>query len=154
DLMALASRQMIAYHQSLDPHADAVFSVSWAGESRSKNWFDTARELTERWIHQQQIRVAVDRPGLMSRELFFPVLDTFMRALPLVFGVLPAPAGALAQFNISGASGGSWFLYRDENSWRLMANRPERGFVTRLFHKTSPGASSPRGSIGSRQSNI
>src|SRR5262249_9675682 len=89
DLMALASRQMIAYHQSLDPHADAVFSVSWAGESRSKNWFDTARELTERWIHQQQIRVAVDRPGLMSRELFFPVLDTFMRALPFVFRNVP-----------------------------------------------------------------
>ena len=121
DLMGLASQQMIAYHQSLDPFAEAAFSVSWAGESSSKNWFDTARELTERWIHQQQIRIAVERPGIMTRELFHPVLDTFMRALPFTFRTIPAPDGVMAQFNISGESGGSWFLFRDGPDWRLIA---------------------------------
>jgi hypothetical protein len=38
--------------------------VSWAGEEQSPMWFDVARELTERWHHQQQIRDAVGRPPL------------------------------------------------------------------------------------------
>src|SRR5919204_3439565 len=49
ELMAVASKQTVAYHQSLDPFAEAHFPVTWAGESRSQNWFDTASELTERW---------------------------------------------------------------------------------------------------------
>ena len=56
-----------------------MFPVSWAGEEESANWFDTAREFTERWHHQQQIRLAVDKPGIMTREFYFPVLDCFMR---------------------------------------------------------------------------
>jgi len=51
-LMEEASRQSAEYHQSLDPFAPAAFAVSWAGETTSPNWFDTAREFTERWHHQ------------------------------------------------------------------------------------------------------
>jgi Mycothiol maleylpyruvate isomerase N-terminal domain len=46
------------YLTSLDPMAPARWSVSWAGERRSANWFDIARERTERWHHQQQIRLS------------------------------------------------------------------------------------------------
>ena len=84
-LMELASRESVAYHQSLDPFAPAKFGVSWAGEESSLNWFDTARELTERWHHQQQIRLAVNRPGILTQELYHPVLDCFMRALPYTY---------------------------------------------------------------------
>ena len=42
----------------------APFPVSWAGESVSLNWFHMAREYTERWHHQQQIRDAVNKPAL------------------------------------------------------------------------------------------
>jgi len=59
--------------------------VSWAGEEESANWFDTAREFTERWHHQQQIRLAVNKPGIVTREFYFPVLDCFMRALPYAY---------------------------------------------------------------------
>ena len=59
-----------------------MFPVSWAGEQESANWFDIAREFTERWHHQQQIRLAVEKPGIMTREFYYPVLDCFMRALP------------------------------------------------------------------------
>jgi hypothetical protein len=48
-LMEFASRESAAYHLSLDPFATAAFPVSWAGERQSLNWFDTAREFTERW---------------------------------------------------------------------------------------------------------
>ena len=84
-MMEVASRESAEFHQSLDPMADAVFSVSWAGDEKSPNWFDTARELTERWHHQQQIRLATSKPGIMTRELYFPVLDCFMRALPFKY---------------------------------------------------------------------
>ncbi len=84
-MMEIASRESAEFHQSLDPMADAVFSVSWAGDEKSPNWFDTARELTERWHHQQQIRLATNKPGIMTRELYFPVLDCFMRALPFKY---------------------------------------------------------------------
>src|SRR5215472_342695 len=83
--MEVASRESAEYHQALDPFAPAMFAVSWAGEEQSPNWFDTAREFTERWHHQQQIRLAVNRPGIMTREFYFPVLDCFLRALPFTY---------------------------------------------------------------------
>jgi len=120
--MESASRECAEYLQSLDPFAPAMFSVSWAGEEVSANWFDAARELTERWHHQQQIRLAVEKPGIMTRELYFPVLDCFMRALPYAYSSLPGKHGALAQFNISGDCGGSWYLLHDAERWRLVSS--------------------------------
>jgi uncharacterized protein (TIGR03083 family) len=120
--MEAASRESADYHQALDPFGVAIFPVSWAGEEESANWFDTAREFTERWHHQQQIRLTVDNPGIMTREFYFPVLDCFMRALPHSYRSVPAKSGALAQFNISGECGGSWYLLRDGGAWRLIAS--------------------------------
>ena len=120
--MEAASRESAEYHQALDPFGTAMFPVSWAGEEQSTNWFDTAREFTERWHHQQQIRVAVNKPGIMTREFYFPVLDCFMRALPYAYRSVAAHAGSLAQFNIMGECGGSWYLYRDGEAWSLIAS--------------------------------
>src|SRR5262245_35133472 len=50
--MEQSSREAAEYYASLDPTGPAKFSVSWAGESKSLNWFDVARDLTERWHHQ------------------------------------------------------------------------------------------------------
>jgi hypothetical protein len=44
------------------------FSVARAGEEASLNWFNIAREYSERSLHQQQIREAVGAPGLTGRE--------------------------------------------------------------------------------------
>jgi uncharacterized protein (TIGR03083 family) len=119
-LMELASRQSADYYISLDPFSPAPFSVSWAGEAVSLNWFDIAREFTERWHHQQQIRLAVGMPGIETRELYHPVLDCFLRALPYTYRSVPAETGTVLQFEISGDCGGTWWLYRDGNSWRLV----------------------------------
>ena len=119
--METASRESAEYHRALDPFGRAMFPVSWAGEEESTNWFDTAREFTERWHHQQQIRVAVDKPGIMTREYYFPVLDCFMRALPYAYRDVSAKSGSLAQFNISGECGGSWYLFREREAWKLIA---------------------------------
>ncbi len=119
DLMEVASRQSCQFHQSLDPFAEAAFPVSWAGEAVSKNWFDTAREYTERWHHQQQIRLATNRPGIMTPELYHPVLDCFLRALPHAFRNLKADPGTVLQVEIAGECGGSWWLLRHAEHWLL-----------------------------------
>ena len=68
--------------------------VSWAmaGEP-APAWLDVARELVERWVHQQQIRLATNRPTLTDPHLARLVLDTMMRALPATFQGIDAPAG-------------------------------------------------------------
>jgi len=119
-LMETASRESCAFHQSLDPYARASFSVSWAGESESQNWFDTARELTERWHHQQQIREAVAKPGIMTPRLYHPVLDCFMRALPHTYRDLRVEPCSFLEVIVAGDCGGNWYLYREEDRWKLI----------------------------------
>ena len=118
-LIEWGSRESASFHQSLDPFADAVFPVSWAGETRSANWFDTAREYTERWHHQQQIRLAVGKPGIMTPGLYHPVLDCFMRALPHTYRSVPGEPGASVGFDILGAAGGRWSLVYSDDRWHL-----------------------------------
>ena len=117
EIMETACRQSADFHESLDPFAPAVFNVSWAGESASLNWFDTARELTERWHHQQQIRFATNRPGIMTPELYHPVLDCFVRGLPYAFRDVEPPFGTTVQLEIAGDCGGTWLLKRRDSGW-------------------------------------
>jgi len=117
DLMKMACEQSALFHESLDPFARAAFAVSWAGEENSLNWFDTARELTERWHHQQQIRLATNRPGIMVPSLYHPVLDCFLRGLPYLYRDVVAPAGTVILVEVSGECGGRWLLSRDEAKW-------------------------------------
>ena len=120
DMMKMACEQSAGFHESLDPFAPAAFGVSWAGEAKSLNWFDTARELTERWHHQQQIRVATNRPGIMTPELYHPVLDCFLRGLPHLYRDTEAPSGTVLLVEIAGECGGQWFLLRESGRWELV----------------------------------
>jgi len=124
DMMKLACEQSASFHESLDPFAPAAFGVSWAGETRSPNWFDTARELTERWHHQQQIRVATDRPGIMTPELYHPVLDCFLRGLPHLYRDTDAASGTVVLIEIAGDCGGHWFLAKQSVKWELVRQGP------------------------------
>ena len=119
-LMSLACRESAAFHESLDPFAPATFNVSWAGQEQSLNWFDTARELTERWHHQQQIRHATCRPGLLIPELYRPVLDCFMRGLPHAYRQVDARPGTVVQAEVSGDCGGAWQIRRAGVGWVLV----------------------------------
>ena len=117
DMMRVVCEQSARFHESLDPFAPATFAVTWAGEETSLNWFDTARELTERWHHQQQIRLATNRPGIMTPELYYPVLDCFVRALPYLYRDVDATVGTSLLLEISGECGGRWLLSRGSTQW-------------------------------------
>jgi uncharacterized protein (TIGR03083 family) len=120
DIMKMACEQNATFHESLDPFAPAAFNVSWAGEEFSLNWFDTARELTERWHHQQQIRLATNRPGIMTPDLYHPVLDCFVRGLPHLYRDVEAPSGTILLLEISGDCGGQWFLSKAPTKWEFV----------------------------------
>ena len=118
-LTATVTPQLAAYLEMLDPMAPASFAVSWAGETESQNWFDVAREFTERWHHQQQVRLATNRPGILTPQLYAPVLETFMRVLPHTYRHVDASDGTVCEFIVPGECGGSWSLSRRHNVWQL-----------------------------------
>jgi uncharacterized protein (TIGR03083 family) len=125
DLLAFTGPQLAEYFASLDPFTVGT-PVSWAGPQPAPNWLDVAREYTEQWHHQQQIRDATKRRGLYEKRLFAPVLDTFVRALPHTFRNVDAKEGASVQLTISGVGGGQWILRRDAGGWELLIGRSSR----------------------------
>jgi uncharacterized protein (TIGR03083 family) len=116
--LALTGAELYQYLQSLDPFALGG-PVSWAGPDSAPVWLDIAREYTERWLHQQHIRDAVNRPGLKEPQFFAPILQTFVHALPRTFRSVQTPDGTSIHLHISGASGGAWLLQREQSTWLL-----------------------------------
>jgi len=118
DLLKFTGEQVCEYFKSLDPFAMGG-PVDWAGAGPAPVWLDLAREYTERWHHQQQIRDAAGKPGLKEPKFFAPVLDAFVRALPHTYKNIDADDGTLVGLTISGDSGGRWCLLRENDAWTL-----------------------------------
>jgi uncharacterized protein (TIGR03083 family) len=118
DLLRLTGEQISNYFQTLDPYALGVV-VDWAGPDPAPVWLDLTREYTERWHHQQHIRDAVGKPGLLEPRYLVPALDTFIRALPQTYRAIGADEGTLVGLTVAGESGGQWFLRRERGEWRL-----------------------------------
>ncbi len=118
DLLALTGQQFYDYVQSLDQMATGGV-VSWAGPDPAPMWLDIAREYTERWVHQQQIRDAVKKPGLKEKRFFHPVLDTFVRALPHTYKDIPVADTTVLEFVVTGEAGDAWYLVGEANRWSL-----------------------------------
>jgi len=121
ELLAHTGPLVEAYFVSLDPF-EIGQPVNWAGPEPAPVWLDIAREFTERWHHQQQIRDATGRPALYDRYFLAPVFDTFARALPYNFRDIVAVNRTVIKLDITGDAGGSWFLQRDQSTWELLAD--------------------------------
>ena len=130
EMLEATGRDYHATLAALDPWADSVFSVAWAGEEISKNWFHIAREYSEKWIHQQQIRDALGRSGILTRELFYPFIDTFMCALPQTYKYVEAVVGTSVLVRITGELGGEWHINRTEEGWVLRHTTRVQPLVT------------------------
>ncbi len=118
DLLRFTGEQVSRLYVPLDPNS-AGPEVSWAGTGPAPMWLHVAREYTERWHHQQQIREAVGQRLLTGRRMFHPVLATFVHALPRTYLDIPAPNGTAITLTIAGDAGGAWSLVRDQDSWTL-----------------------------------
>jgi hypothetical protein len=94
-------------------------AVSWAGPDPAPVWLDIARGYTERWMHQQQIRDAVNKPGLRERRFFHPVLDIFVRAQPHTYRDIPVINVIALKFVVFGGAGDEWYQVGEANRWSL-----------------------------------
>jgi uncharacterized protein (TIGR03083 family) len=123
DLLRFTGPQVAEHVNRLDPASPSRFSVAWAGEDVSANWFDVARDYTERWHHQQQIRDAVGAHPITDARLLSPVIETFMRALPYRYREVQANDGEAVLVSIEGGAGGQWVLVRTPANWHLEKGR-------------------------------
>ncbi len=130
-----SGREYHRYLSTLDPEAKALFSVAWAGETESKNWFHIAREYTEKWHHQMQIREAVGAPLLLSAEWYAPVLQTFMSALPHTYRDIAAAEGTLVNVLIDGEAGGQWVIEKHASGWSFCQRVAARAATLRISHQ-------------------
>ena len=120
DLMERADAELAELFASLDPHGPAIFPVSWAGERKSENWFDVARDYTEKWHHTEQIFEATGRSStIMTRRLYHPCLDTLLRSLPHAFRSVDAAEGTAVLVDVTGEAGDQWFLEHRRDGWQL-----------------------------------
>lgn len=127
ELLTGSGKQYCDYITKLNPFDKALFSVDWAGEQESKMWFHVAREYTEKWHHQQQIRLAVGKESeLYTKEFYWPHLETSMRALPHHYRNVTGTDGDMIQFMITGEGGGTWNLYHENNQWVLVKENADQ----------------------------
>lgn len=131
DLLELTGKQYYEHLKTLDPFGKALFSVAWAGEEVSETWFHIAREYTEKWHHQQQIRYALGQEvELYQQELYFPYLDTSMRALPHHYRSVAGNPGDQIAFEVTGEGGGRWNLFYRNESWTLGTDTGDAALCT------------------------
>ncbi|GAA3687886.1 maleylpyruvate isomerase family mycothiol-dependent enzyme [Nonomuraea antimicrobica] len=126
ELLEHLGHRLDALWASRELEAPADLNVSWAAtDVASPAWLDIGREYTEFWVHQQQVRDAVARPGATEPALLAPVLDLFARALPQSLRGHDRPEGTVAELEVLGAAGGRWSAARQEGRWHMAAPGPE-----------------------------
>lgn len=118
ELLLVSGQDIADWFARVDPYAIGG-AVQWAGPEPAPTWLDTAREYTERWVHQQHIRDAVGRPGVTEPRYLAPVLAAFVRALPQALAQVAAPDGTTLRLVITGPAGGEWYAVRQERRWLL-----------------------------------
>lgn len=118
-LFQFCGKEFIDHLATLDPEAPAIFSVAWAGQETSPNWFHIAREYTERFLHQQQIREAVGKQGLMTREYFYPFIDILVMALPHTYRNISAKEGTTVSVVVTSEIGGVWCIQKTPGDWEF-----------------------------------
>ncbi len=124
DLIGHLGPQLDQFWASLDLNR-AGEPVSWAAPGvPAPVWLDVAREYTEYWVHQQQVRDAVGRPGAADERLTAPVTDTFLRAVPHALRHLSAEPGTCVHIQVTGPGGGSWTIQRRDSAWAIDRGSP------------------------------
>jgi uncharacterized protein (TIGR03083 family) len=100
-----------------DPRARTA-GVSWAGDEPLPAWLDHGRELTERWIHRQQLYEALGPPSDLRADLAGPVLDTLRWAYPYRLRQVDRPAGTAISIEVEGDGlRRRWCVVRTERVW-------------------------------------
>jgi uncharacterized protein (TIGR03083 family) len=145
ELLTWSGEHVSAYHDALPATEPA--GVIWAG-GQVPGWLGLGRDLTERWVHQQQIREAVGKPGGHHR--FLPaVLSIFVWAFPYQYQPQVEPGTVV---NLDLGRDARWHLIRGDHGWRLegwLASSPAGGISTDMdtAWRQLTGAATPPGAV-------
>jgi hypothetical protein len=125
ELSGIYQKQLLIYFNELDPFDMALFPVRWAGKEHSENWFDIAKEYSERWLHQQQIRFAINDQTLLQPQYYSPYLEVAMQTLPFTYLKVKAPINTTIKVEIVGEAGGVWIIKKDKSFWNFTQEQVE-----------------------------
>jgi uncharacterized protein (TIGR03083 family) len=115
-LLTWSGPQMVEHFAAEDPVARTAH-VQWAGTEPSPIWLNQVRELSEFWIHRQQLLEALDRDPDLRSDILGPVLDGFRWAYPFRLASQTRPEGDTVTISISGPVARTWHLIASEQEW-------------------------------------
>jgi uncharacterized protein (TIGR03083 family) len=121
-LLGAGGGEVLALWDDAIERDDLVGAVSWAGLEVGVGWMDHARDTTEYWIHEQQLREAVGRPHVDADEVA-AVVDVLARGLPHALEALEAPEGAHVEVRADDL-GLAWRVERRDGRWWFAGHRP------------------------------
>lgn len=116
DLLRWAGPQLVEHFSAQDLRSLSAH-VSWALDSPVPIWFDQLRELSEYWIHRQQLLEALGRPEDLRADVAAPVLDGLRWAYPFRLSAVEAQAGDTVSLSVTGPVSTDWQLIRDVADW-------------------------------------
>jgi uncharacterized protein (TIGR03083 family) len=118
DLLAWAAPQLVQMLEEEDPDA-LTAHVSWAGPDPLPAWLDQLRELSEYWIHRQQLLQALGRDADLRPELAGPVLDGLRWAYPFRLQETRAEPGDTVRLAVTGPHAVTWHLVAGGGQWEF-----------------------------------
>lgn len=125
-LLAWSGDETHVFFAAVPYDAPSAMGVSWAGTAPSPHVLEVAREYTERWLHQQQLREAVGRGTLADPILSRVLLQALAHCLPVAYAGTDAPDGAAVRLAITDFPTLSIGLRRDGAGWRIVPGRDIR----------------------------
>lgn len=121
-LLGAGGAEVLALWDDVIGVDDATGAVSWAGLDEGVGWMDHARDTTEYWIHEQQLREAVGRPQVEADEVA-AVVDILARGLPHALRDVAAREGALVALEVTDLDL-VWRLARRQGRWWFVGHAP------------------------------
>ncbi len=93
--------------------------VSWASDALVPRWLDHGRDLTEHWLHRQQILDALGRPADDDPTVVGHMLDVLRWALPEGLRRIAAPAGSAVVVEVHDLGPTRWTLAPGDAGWEF-----------------------------------
>lgn len=120
EMLGTTGKQVRAQWAGHELDEDAE-GVSWAGVDPAPLWLDMARDYTEYWVHQAQVREALKEPLLDDPSFLEPVVSTCLRALPYTLrDLVPEDGEATLTVEVTDLTPGDWHLKADPDGWRFV----------------------------------
>jgi uncharacterized protein (TIGR03083 family) len=118
DLLAWTGPAVVEELAGQDPGRLAGL-VSWASAEPVPLWLDQLREVSEQWIHRQQLLQAFHRPSDLRADLAGPVLDALRWAYPYRLAAVSRDDGAGITITVTGPVDRRWHLVVGDGEWRF-----------------------------------